>query len=294
MPHERRSSPSPVKLSCSRLFSDNASASTLLLLDSLRRDRINDQLKPGGDGLLPVAFLVFSVPDRKGNRLHAAGPECGIVVWIPRLHGALADDPPTSLLPDSIPLHGPLPAFAGESAEAPAQQILDRGGPAWDNFEAADLSLITARLAFLLLGLAAVDIGLPVGLPMPDVQIVVQLPHAEEGRGVPKREGNGHPVAEGAWGEAIILRRILPLQEEGQLLTVMEGADRQRFDGRIRQARPRDDLAAEGNDHRGRLVPVRRLRIKGQVAGHVIGTDEKPLRADHLDAEPVEPDHEEQ
>src|SRR2546422_5303958 len=181
---------------CSRDWSSDVCSSDL---------RINDQLEPGGDSLLPVAFLVFSVPDRKGDRLHATRSERGVVVGIPRLHGALEDDPPTSLLPDGIPLHGPLPAFAGERAEAPAQQVLDRGGPAWDDFEAPDLSLITARLAFLLLRLAAVDIGLPVGLPMPDVQIVIQLPHAEEGRGVPQREGEGHSVAEGAGGEAVVL-----------------------------------------------------------------------------------------
>src|SRR5439155_16528098 len=114
-----------------------------------------------------------------------------------------------------------------ERAEAPAQQVLHGGGAAPNDFEAPDLPFTAARLAFLLLRLAAVDIGLPVGLPMPDVQIVIQLPHAEECRGIPKREGDSRPVAEGPGGEAIILRRILPPQEEGQFLAVMERADGQ-------------------------------------------------------------------
>src|SRR2546428_14138165 len=70
----------------SQRFSSNAPGSALLLLNSFRGDRINDQLEPGRDGLLPVALLVFSVPDRKGDRLHATGPERGVVVGIPRLH----------------------------------------------------------------------------------------------------------------------------------------------------------------------------------------------------------------
>src|SRR5712692_4951775 len=259
---------------------------TLPLLGFLRK-RIDDQLEPRRNGLLAVPLLVLAVPDRKRHRLHAAWPEHRIIVRVSRFHRPLEDHSPLPLLPEGVPLNGPLPALARQRAEAPAQEIFDRRGPTRNDLEAPYFAFSAFRLPLRFAGFPPFDVSLPVGLPMPDVEVVVQLPHTEKRRRVAQWERHRRPVPEGAGRQPIVFRRILPLQQEHQFLPDMEGPDRQAFDGGIRKGRPCDDLSAEREEHRGRFVPLRCFGIEGELAGHVMGADTQALRADDLHAQTV-------
>ncbi len=61
------------------------------------RHRINDELKPGRDCLLSVAFLMLTVPDGETDRLEATRLQPGILdgVWTPEItsHDDTPDTP---------------------------------------------------------------------------------------------------------------------------------------------------------------------------------------------------------
>src|SRR5205085_6867981 len=133
------------------------------------------------------------------------------------------DDMPYSVFPRSLPLNSSLPLFGRQSTKSPADEILNRRDPSWDDFERPH------TIASLLGGLRspAVDIALPIGLPMPNVNVVIQLPHTEERRSIAERQSDRHAIAKGSRRQTVIFGVILPFKQKGDLSAVVERSHRQ-------------------------------------------------------------------
>src|SRR5688500_4817838 len=108
---------------------------------------------------------------------------------------------PHAIFPYSLPLNSALLFFGRQSTKPPADKILDRRDPSWNNFERPH------SIASLLGGLRgpAVDIALTISLPMPDIDVVIKLSHTEERRSITERQSDRHAIAKGSRRQTVIL-----------------------------------------------------------------------------------------
>ena len=105
------------------------------------------------------------------------------------------------------------------------------------------------------LGGPAIDIALPIGLPMPDIDVVIELAHAEKCRRIAERQSDRDAVPKGPRRQTVILRVVLPFQQKRDLGAIVERPHRQGSRGRLRPDRPGNDLTAQRKRHRRDLGP---------------------------------------
>ena len=141
-------------------------------------DRIDGQLKPWCHGLLAIALLIFSVPHGKRDGLKMSGLQSRFIFLSATRQRSAHDDMPHAIFPCRFPLHPALFILRGQRAEASPDQILHRGFPSRDDLKAP---YFTFNFFLSRFGRSAIDIALLIGFPVPNIDVVIQLPHAEEG-----------------------------------------------------------------------------------------------------------------
>ncbi len=99
------------------------------------RNRVDDKLKPGRDGFLPIPLFVLTVPHGKRHGLHPAGNQLGFVLLLFTHQGSAHDDMPHPVFPRSLPLDSALLLFGRQGTKAPTDEVLDRRDPARNDFK---------------------------------------------------------------------------------------------------------------------------------------------------------------
>src|SRR5438552_4298239 len=214
-------------------------------------NRIDHQLKPGRDGFLSVPLFVLTVPYGKRHGLHPAGNQLGFVLLLFTHQRSAHDDMPDSTFPRSFPLDTALLLFGRQGTKAPSDEILDRRDPARNDFKRPHT--VASFLGGL--GGSAIDIALPVCLPMPDIDVVIELAHAEKRGSIAERQSDRDSVAKGSRRQTVVLRVVLPFKQKRDLGAVVERPNGQGSRGRLRPDRPGNDLTAQRKRHRRDLSP---------------------------------------
>src|SRR5512143_842026 len=125
---------------------------------------------------------------------------------------------PDPVFPRGFALHATLLFLRRQRAESTADEVLYRGDTARDHLKCPDpFSLLIGTPCS-----PAIDIALPIGFPMPNVDVVIELSHAEERRRIAKGKADRHSIAKRSGREAIVLGIVLPFEQERDLRAVME------------------------------------------------------------------------
>lgn len=164
-------------------------------------------MKPRGHGLLSISLFIFAVPDGKRNGLDAPWDKFRFTLLLFTLKWPAHYDMPDTVLPERVPLDSPLFFFRGQGTESPTDQIFHGRNPPWNDFEGPHTTLFPFRST----SRAPIDVTLPIRLPMPDVDVMIQLSHTEKSRSITEGKADRNPIPEGAWSQSIILRVVLPL-----------------------------------------------------------------------------------
>ena len=68
----------------------------------------------------------------------------------------------------------------------------------------------------------AIHVTLQVSFPMPNIHIMIKLPHAKKGWSISERKGNRNSIPENPGGQRFIDSGILPFQQKRNVLPVMD------------------------------------------------------------------------
>ncbi len=170
----------------------------------------------------------------------------------------------------AFPLHPSLFLFRREGAEPSSDQIFDRGFSSRDDFESSNLPF---AFAFGRADRPPVDVALPIGFPVPDVDVVIQLPMQKKAGASP----SGSPMAAPSRNVPGVSRSFLVLSchSSKNAISVPSCTDRT-VRARCRRFRPHwsgDHLTAQRQRHRRNLVPGRVFRSRRNCAGNQVGAD---------------------
>src|SRR5512147_1780322 len=137
---------------------------------------------------------------------------------------------PDPIFPRRLALHSTLLFLRGQRAESPADEVLYRGDAARDHLKCPDpFSLFIGAPCG-----PTIDIALPISFPMPNVDVMIELSHAEERGRIAKGKADCHSIAKRSGREAIVLGIVLPFEQERDLRAVVECPHRQGTCGRLR------------------------------------------------------------
>src|SRR6185436_4631660 len=145
---------------------------------------------------------------------------------------------PDAILPIGFSLNASLALLAGQGTEAPPDQVFNGGRSPGDDLKSSGFPTFGLLLSSPCC--APVNVALPISFPMPDIDVMIQLSHAEEGWGIAQWKANRGPVPECSGGQAVVFRVVLPFQEKNDFLTVVNGADREGPGCRFRPDRTSD------------------------------------------------------
>src|SRR5207244_12321186 len=143
---------------------------------------------------LLASLCVLSVPYGYLRGLHPAGNQLRFVLLLFTHQRSAHDDMPDSIFPRSLPLDTALLLFGRQGTKAPSDEILDRRDPARNDFKRPHT--VASFLGGL--GGSAIDIALPVCLPMSDIDVVIGLSHSEKRESVAERQSDRDSVAKGS------------------------------------------------------------------------------------------------
>ena len=199
--------------------------------------------------------------------------ECRFVLLLLAEERTSHHDVPHTVLPKPLSLHSSLFVFRRQRAEASADEVLHGRHSPWDDFERSHATFFFLRSARG----PTIDIALPVRLPMPNIDVVIQLPHAKERRGITEREPDRHPVAERPRSQPIVFGVVLPFQEKGNIGPIVDGSHRQGTNCRLRPDRPGNNLTAERDGDRCGRLPGRIIGCLRHFALDQKRSDRHPL-----------------